>query len=95
MTTKDRFCYLFYFCPLENHRECGGIIVNNTGLIMSPDYNGDGMYDDYLACHWTIVVESKTFLHLFILELSVEDDSSCKYDNLKVISSIVSKSKQI
>ena len=86
---------MYYFCPLETSRECGGVIVNNTGLVMSPDFDGNGMYDNSLACHWTIVVELKKFLLLFILELSVEDDSLCKYDTLKVISSLVSDSKQI
>ena len=69
---------------LDRVQECGNVIYNTTGRLRSPDYDGDGMYDDNLACRWTIVVEPRKIVQLVIIEFQLEQDPWCRFDHLKV-----------
>ena len=33
---------------------CGDTVTELPGLIMSPDLNQDGLYDNFMYCKWTI-----------------------------------------
>ena len=74
-------------CISERYYDCGSIILNasiDNGLIKSPDFDGDGLYENNLECSWTIKADIDKIVQLFILEFQLEKDYWCRFDNLKV-----------
>ena len=63
---------------------CGDILNQSSGEIRSMDRNKDGLYDNNLDCHWTIVCGPNQLVELRILSIELEMVSSCFYDYIEV-----------
>ena len=71
----------------ERHYQCASLVLNasiDTGFIKSPDFDGDGVYENNLGCSWTIIADTTYIVQLFVLEFQLEKDYWCRFDNLKV-----------
>ena len=74
-------------CISDRSYGCGSVILNasiDNGLIKSPDFDGDGLYENNLECSWTIIADIDKIVQLFIIEFQLEKDYWCRFDNLKV-----------
>ena len=74
-------------CISERYYSCDSVILDasiDNGLIKSPDFDGDGLYENNLECSWTIKADIDKIVQLFILEFQLEKDYWCRFDNLKV-----------
>ena len=71
----------------ERDYQCVSLILNasiENGLIKSPDFDGDDVYENNLGCSWTIIADIDYIVQLFIKEFQLEKDFWCRFDNLKV-----------
>ena len=71
----------------ERDYQCVSLILNasiDNGLIKSPDFDGDDVYENNLGCSWTIIADIDYIVQLFIQEFQLEKDFWCRFDNLKV-----------
>ncbi|CAH0562353.1 unnamed protein product [Brassicogethes aeneus] len=63
---------------------CGGILIDPTGTITSPNYpNG---YPSGVVCQWIIETDYGKSVELTIDHLDIEKDNQCAYDYVKVYS---------
>ena len=63
---------------------CGEEIHEPSGVIVSPDSNGDGYYDNNVNCHWTIVVADDNVIRYAFIYFEVESSNNCDKDVLSV-----------
>ena len=64
---------------------CGGILNQSSGEIQSMDRNEDGLYDNNLDCHWTIVCGPNQIVELRILSIELEIRTIlCSFDYIEV-----------
>ncbi|XP_078670977.1 polycystin-1-like protein 2 isoform X2 [Branchiostoma floridae x Branchiostoma belcheri] len=62
--------------------ECGGVRVTPNGMMKSPGHPEN--YDNDLDCVWIITLDPRQRVYLSFLNFSLEADSDCSYDYLKV-----------
>ena len=65
---------------------CGGILNESSGEIRAMDRNNDGLYDNNLECHWSIVCGPNQLVELKIVSIDLEKDIVCAFDYIEVIS---------
>lgn len=62
---------------------CGGILVNITGEISSPNFPSE--YPNATVCTWTINAPEESQIEIFFeQDFAIENDSSCSFDSIKV-----------
>ena len=49
------------------------------------DRNNDGLYDNNLQCHWSIVCGPNQLVELKIVSIDLEKDIVCAFDYIEVI----------
>lgn len=79
--------YFLYFILLYHEgpqHGCGGILNQTNGQITSFDADGDGNYENYLDCRWTIYVGPNMLVTLNITNMDLEFGADCIYDYLAV-----------
>ena len=62
--------------------ECGGDLVNPTGVIMSPNY--PGLYPHTRTCAWKIKVQDGRRVTLTFEDFKLEEGASCFFDHVAV-----------
>ena len=66
---------------------CGGVLRDLSGIIVAPDSDSDGRYDDNIYCYWKIVAAEGNVvryrINYMIIE-STEDSITCLDDFLSV-----------
>ncbi|RWS22052.1 Cubilin-like protein, partial [Leptotrombidium deliense] len=76
-----------YRSTLGEKQGCGGVIENETGVIISPDSNGDGLYEFDLDCIWTILAPEYAVIQLNFQSMDIEASESslnCSFDYLEI-----------
>ena len=63
---------------------CGGILNESSGEIRAMDRNDDGLYDNNLECHWSILCGPNQLVELQIVSVDVEEDTFCSFDYIEV-----------
>ena len=63
---------------------CGGVLNQSSGEIRAMDRNKDGLYDNNLDCHWTIVCGPNQLVELRILSIELEMNIFCSFDYIEV-----------
>ena len=63
---------------------CSGILMEPTGMIESPDRNGDGVYDLFLDCVWIIIAPKGKGIQMEFPSFSLEQSFKCTYDKVIV-----------
>ena len=63
---------------------CGGILNESNGEIRAMDRNNDGLYDNNLECHWSIVCGPNQLVELKILSIDFEMNIFCSFDYIEV-----------
>ena len=48
------------------------------------DRNDDGLYDNNLECHWSILCGPNQLVELQIVSVDVEEDTFCAFDYIEV-----------
>ena len=82
-TELTPMCYGVNYISDED-RQCGGILTANSGVIMSVDRDGDGMYDNNLECVWVIVAPNTTLIELVFSSMEIEWHKNCESDYVRV-----------
>ena len=60
--------------------------MNETsGEFQALDRNNDGLYDNNLDCHWSIVCDDNQLVELRILSIILEEGYICSFDFLEAI----------
>ena len=72
------------FLYSESFEVCGDKIHEPSGVIVSPDRNGDGYYDNNVNCHWTITVADDHVIRYALVHFDVEYSNECDKDVLWV-----------
>ena len=49
------------------------------------DRNNDGLYDNNLECHWSILCGPNQLVELKIVSIDLEKDIVCAFDYIEVI----------
>ena len=66
---------------------CGGVLRDLSGIIVAPDSDSDGRYDDNIYCYWKIVAAEGNVvryrINYMIIE-STENSIDCLDDFLSV-----------
>ena len=65
-------------------KKCGGTLTSAPGQIVSPDEDGDGMYDDNMECTWTIEAAEGGFIAFDFTQLAIDYSFRCYEDRLTV-----------
>ena len=65
-------------------KQCGKKMHDPSGIIVSPDGNGDGFYDDNANCVWHIEVMEDYVIRYTLEKFSVEISKNCEFDQLSV-----------
>ena len=81
------------FVDITNHVSCikGGstgcatVLTGPSGFILSPDQTGDGKYDSYVTCVWTIHLGDDFVIVFDVTEMDIEKTLECRADFLEVI----------
>ena len=63
---------------------CGSILNETSGEFQALDRNNDGLYDNNLDCHWSIVAGDNQLVELRILSIILEEGNLCSFDYLEV-----------
>ncbi|XP_028815099.1 cubilin [Denticeps clupeoides] len=63
---------------------CGGFLDASQGTLGSPDINGDGRYEHFLDCMWTITAPVNKVVNLTFSAFDLEPGSPCRYDYVGV-----------
>ena len=70
---------------------CGKILTSPSGIILSPDLDENGSYDDMVECSWIIKASDKQIINLKFVYLRLEDRSYegtneliCRFDYVMV-----------
>ena len=70
---------------------CGNIFTSPSGVILSPDLDENGFYDDMVECSWIIKASDKQIINLRFVYLRLEDRSYegtnellCRFDYVMV-----------
>ena len=63
---------------------CGDTLNASSGEIRSLDRNNDGLYDNKLDCHWTILSGPNQLIQLDIVSIQLEEEIWCAFDYLEV-----------
>ena len=71
-------------CFPESFEVCGEKIQESSGVIVSPDSNDDGLYDNNVNCHWTITVADDHVIRYTFTYFEVEYSEDCDKDVLWV-----------
>ena len=73
---------IFYSTELA----CSYILPQTTGVISSPDFDGDGLYQNNVDCTITIMSDKgKGKIQLYITEMDIKSNDNCEQDYLQVI----------
>ena len=66
---------------------CGPLQTRLAGIVASLDVNGDGFYDDNVACTWEIrpLKTNIEAIEFFFLTLNMEYSEDCNKDFVKVM----------
>ena len=67
--------------------ECGGILSNTSGVIVSPGYNNGTNYTNNLECIWIVQnprVGVNSSLALGMQDIRLEQHSECRWDVLEI-----------
>ena len=71
-------------CFPESVEVCAKKIHEPSGVIVSPDSNGDGFYDNNVNCHWTITVDDDHVIRYAFIYFEVEYSDNCDKDVVRV-----------
>ena len=64
--------------------KCSGFVTETSGFLTAPDTNNDTWYDNNAECMWIIEVSDSRSIHIQFLEMDIEEEMVCEYDQLKV-----------
>lgn len=64
--------------------ECRFSLTAESGNILPPDKDGDGLYDNNVECKWTIVVAENKCVDLQVMFTDIEVTEECRQDALFV-----------
>ena len=64
--------------------KCSGFVTETSGFLTAPDSNNDTWYDNNAECMWIIEVSDSRSIHIQFLEMDIEEEMVCEYDQLKV-----------
>ena len=59
---------------------CGEVMHEPSGVIVSPDSNADGIYDNNVNCHWKIVVTEDHVIRYAFIYFDVGNENDCDKD---------------
>ena len=80
MTVLVVFSYV-----LGGNTDCGATLTEPTDIIVSPDQTGNGKYDNFVDCLWTIQLQDDLVIVFHITEMDIQMvTSACKFDVLEV-----------
>ena len=65
--------------------DCGEMLTAPSDVIFSPDQTGDGKYDSFLTCEWTVYLHDEFVIVFHIKEMDIQESSDCKDDYLEVL----------
>ena len=63
---------------------CHRVLTDTTGILRSPDTDGDGKYDHNRKCFWTVIAEEGKILQLSRQRMDLKGGHGCTQDYLKV-----------
>ena len=89
------FFFFFFFFPVRN-KLSQGFLFNNTGWIISPDLDGDFLYDFNVRYMWKVRAASRTATVVtdpFMVDLigRMNDKGTCIGDRIEVRHCLISK----
>ena len=64
--------------------QCGAIVTEASGYIVSTDRDGDGEYDVDLQCVWAIAAPIGTGIELNFTDIDIESDDECLFETIEV-----------
>ena len=68
----------------ESVEVCEEVLNGSSGVIVSPDNNGDGFYDDNVYCQWLIVAADNHVIRYAFVYFDVESSDDCEKDRVVV-----------
>ena len=63
--------YYFHFSIADEDGQCGGILTEPEGQIVSVDRNGDGLYDPHLSCITIIAAPKNIPIEIIFIDFNL------------------------
>ena len=61
--------------------ECGTVLTGPSDVIESPDQDGDGHYENFVNCLWTLRLHDDSVIVFDIFEMDIQMESKIKTFN--------------
>ena len=68
----------------ETYKICEEVLRSRTGVIVSPDYDQDGLYDFNVDCLWIVEAPENHVIRFHIHYVKIEPTPRCGKDVLMV-----------